>query len=80
MVCALLFHAYYVTFPSCDCNTCDMILSYTFLCVVSPKEKKSKVNINNDLVILPSHNTPTKVSLKECKRELHTGTNKIIMC
>jgi len=31
-------------------------LSYTPSCIVSPKEKKRKVNINNDLAILPSHN------------------------
>ena len=47
--------------PSCDinvtwcCDTCDVTLSCTPSCVVSPKEKKKKRNINNDLVILPSH-------------------------
>jgi len=32
-----------------------MILSHTPSCVVSPKEKEKKRNINNDLAILPSH-------------------------
>ena len=49
-------HTHHVTFPfSCDCDTCDVTLSCTPLCVVSPKEKKRKVNINNDLAVLPSH-------------------------
>jgi len=34
---------------------CDTFLY--FLCIVSPREKKKKRNINNDLAILPSHNT-----------------------
>jgi len=34
-----------------------MILSHTSSCVVSPKEKEKKRNINNDLVVLPSHDT-----------------------
>jgi len=36
---------------------CDIIVwyfSYTYSCIVSPKEKKK--NINNNLVVLPSHN------------------------
>ena len=59
MVCALLSHTYHVT--SCDvtvtCDTCDVTLSCTPFCVVSPREKKKKrkENINNDLVVLPSH-------------------------
>jgi len=32
-------------------------LSHTPSCVVSPKEKKKKRNINNDLAVLPSHDT-----------------------
>jgi len=40
IVCALLSHTYYVT--SCDYDTCDVILSHTPTCVVSPKEKKKK--------------------------------------
>jgi len=32
-----------------------MTLSCTLSCVVSPKEKKKKKNINNDLAVLPSH-------------------------
>jgi len=59
MVSALFSHTHHVTSPydflSCDCDTCDIILSYTPPYVVSPKEKKSKVNINNNLSILPSH-------------------------
>jgi len=34
-----------------------MTLPHTPPCVVSTKEKKSEVNINNDLAILPSHDT-----------------------
>ena len=44
-------------------DTCDVILSHTPFCIVSPKEKekkkKRKVNINNDLAILPSHDIPS---------------------
>ena len=42
MVCALLSHTPHVTFLSCDCdicNTCNMTLSHTPPCIVSPKEK-----------------------------------------
>ena len=61
MVCILLIqllYGLYTTFPhsSCDCDTCDMTLSYTPSYVVSPKRKKKKVNINNNLAILPSYN------------------------
>jgi len=52
IVCALLSHAHHVTFPSCDCNTFPH-----FLCIVSPREKKKKRNINNNLAILPIHDT-----------------------
>ena len=55
VVCALLFYTHHVTFPYCDCDTCDMTLSCTPSYVVSPKEKKRKVNINNDLAVLPSY-------------------------
>jgi len=56
MVCALLSHTYhvtcYVTWPydfllcDCDlCDTCDMTLSCTSSCIVSPKEKKKEKEI-----------------------------------
>jgi len=45
MVCALLPHTHHVTFL------------YFF---ISPKEKEKKRNINNDLAVLPSHNTSGK--------------------
>jgi len=58
MVCALLSHTHHMTchviWP-CDCDTCDVTLSHTPPYIVSPKEKKSKVNINNDLAILLSY-------------------------
>ena len=64
MVCALLSHGHHVT-PSCDIICCDYDLrpgsGDTFL--YSPslyskfKKKKRKRNINNDLAVLPSHNT-----------------------
>jgi len=38
-----------------------MTLSHTPSCVESQKEKEKKRNINNDLAILPSHNS-TKLS------------------
>ena len=38
-----------------SCDTCDMTLSCTPSYIVSPKEKKKKVNINNNLAVLPSH-------------------------
>ena len=34
-----------------------MTLSHTLSCIVSPGEKEKKRNINNDLAVLPSHNT-----------------------
>jgi len=34
-----------------------MTLSCTLSCIVSPREKKKKRNINNDLAILPSHDS-----------------------
>jgi len=39
------------------CDTYDVMLSCTPFCIVSPREKKKKrkENINNDLVVLPSH-------------------------
>jgi len=37
MVCALSSHTYHVTSMSCDCDTCDVILSCTPFCVVSPR-------------------------------------------
>jgi len=44
MVCALLSHTHHVTchvtFHSCDCDSCDVILFCTPPYVVSPKEKK----------------------------------------
>jgi len=51
MVCALFSHAYYVTH--------HVTLSHTLSCVVSPREKEKKRNINNDLAVLPSHGTLT---------------------
>ena len=40
------------------CDICHVILFHTPSCIVSPKEKENKKrNINNDLAILPSHNT-----------------------
>ena len=64
MACALFSHTHHIThhvmslhdFLSCDCNTCDITLSHTPFCIVSPKEKKMKRNINNNLAILPSYN------------------------
>jgi len=43
-----------------------MTLSHTPSCVVSPKEKE-KVNINNNLAVLPSHNSyhPSNNSYKQ---------------
>jgi len=40
------------------------MLSCTPSYVVSPKQKKSKVNINNDLAILPSHDSSSVLSPK----------------
>jgi len=63
IVCALFSHTHHVTLwhpNSCDyelCNTCDVTLSCTSPCVISPKEKEKKRNIDNDLAILLSHNT-----------------------
>ena len=39
------------------CDTYDVTLFCTPFCIVSPREKKKKrkENINNDLVVLPSH-------------------------
>jgi len=65
MVYAILSHAYHVT-SSCDVTlgpvTCDIVtvmwyFPVLFPCVVSPKEKKKKRNINNDIAILPSYDT-----------------------
>jgi len=57
MVCALFSHAYYVTH---HVTLCDYVtLSHTLSCVVSPREKEKKRNINNDLAVLPSHSTLT---------------------
>ena len=75
MICVLLSHTYHVIHhvTSCDvmlwlpviwpwlCDPCDMTLSHPPFYVVSPK-RKSKVNINNNLAILPSYDTKlTKV-------------------
>jgi len=68
MVCVLFSHTYHMThhvtshcdFLSCDhdtCDTCDMTLSHTLSYIVSPKEKKKKRNINNNLAVLPSYDT-----------------------
>ena len=62
MVCALLSHAYHVILQLSVmwlwlCDTCDMTLSYTLLCVVSPKNIYINININNNLAILPSYDT-----------------------
>jgi len=55
-----LLHGLCTTLP---CSSCDMTLwlwhlwcdtFLHFLCVVSPREKKKKRNINNNLAILPS--------------------------
>jgi len=52
-----LWHPIHVTVT---CDTYNVTLSCTPFCIVSPEEKekkkKRKVNINNDLAILPSHN------------------------
>jgi len=42
MVCALPSHTHHVTFPSCDCDTCDVTLSYTPSCVVKKRKEKEK--------------------------------------
>ena len=68
MVCVLFSHTYHMThhvtshcdFLSCDhdtCDTCDITLSHTLSYIVSPKEKKKKRNINNNLAVLPSYDT-----------------------
>jgi len=54
----------YVTFLSHDCDTydtCDVTLFHTPSYVLSPKEKKRKVNINNNLAVLLSHDTLVSV-------------------
>ena len=60
----LIMWLYHVMSPcnilTCDCDvwhlSCDTF--HTPSCIVSPKEKENKKrNINNDLAILPSHNT-----------------------
>ena len=71
MVCTLLSYTYYMTL-SCDitlwhswymtmmCDICHVILFHTsFLYSKSKwkKKKKKKKNINNDLAVLPSHDT-----------------------
>ena len=50
MVCALFPHTHHVT-PSCDM----WHFSILFSCVISPKEKEKKRNINNNLAVLLSH-------------------------
>jgi len=61
MVCALFSHAHHVTHLTCDCDIVMWYFSTLLPCVVSPnkkrKEKERKRNINNDLAILPSHDT-----------------------
>ena len=74
-----LLHGLCTTFPClscdpscdvmwCDCDyvtLCDVILSHTPLCSKSKiKEKKRNININNDLVVLPSHDTRVQRSEK----------------
>ena len=62
MVCVLSSHTHHVTshVTPCDCNpvtsySCDHdTFLHSFLC--SKSKRKSKVNINNDLAILPSYN------------------------
>ena len=56
MVCALLSHAYHVTYHVTPCD-CDYVtLSCTPFCVVSSRKRKEKKrNINNNLAVLPSH-------------------------
>jgi len=57
MVCVLLSHTYHVTHHvTVTYDTCDVTLSHTPFSIVSPREKKRKENINNNLVVLPSHN------------------------
>ena len=68
MVCALLSHGHHVT-TSCDITYCDCDL-WPWSCDTFPhsplysKSKEKKRNINNDLAVLPSHNTtlPLKFS------------------
>ena len=61
MVCALLSHGPHVTSPDCDSVIFSyIILSHALLLYSkSRKEKKKKYkrNINNDLAILPSHDS-----------------------
>jgi len=72
MVCALLSHTYHVTYHviPCDimlwlpvmwlwlCNTCDTFPHFLLCSKSKIKEKKKKRNINNNLAVLPSHDTP----------------------
>jgi len=41
-----------------------MTLSCTLSCVVSPREKEKKININNDLAVLPSHDNQMNTGLR----------------
>ena len=72
MVCALLSCSHHVT-TSCDVTYCDcylllvtyhVILSRTpsYSCKSNKKRKEKKRNIDNDLAILPSHDTTPLLS------------------
>ena len=67
MVCVLLSHGFHVMSHSNICPViCDIVMWYfpaLLPCVVSPKEKEKKRNINNNLAVLPSHDNirPSKL-------------------
>jgi len=66
MVCALFSHAPHVTW------LCDVTLSYTSY-IVSPKEKKKKGNINNNLAVLLGHDNTLH---KSSRTRENTGFQK----
>jgi len=85
-----LLHGLYTTFPhlsydpSCDImwlwlwhSWCDTFLHSLLCSKFKIKEKKRKENINNDLVVLPSHDTSLStisLNLRKCYAELSYGS------
>jgi len=54
---SIMWHDH-VILPKCMTIICDIVMwhfSTLLSCIVSPKRKKKKRNINNNLAILPSH-------------------------